>query len=306
MRHFDAPPDRPSDFAVPPGFRFVDPHVHLFDHAQALSWRFHDRGYDHPRLKGAWRLDDDRFSVPQYQREVAGLGVEKFVHIQSGYSEADPALETAWLQSLSDRYGMPNAMMSGCDLASDGAAAVLDVQSAHRGWRGVRHTGALDSVGSDAFMSGYRELVTRHGVCDLWVEIDQFPALTEIARQHSDVIVVLEHAGLPVVSKLDAYQERWRTSMKELAKSPNVVCKISALSSGALPNFFVDSIRDWVLHCIDAFGPDRCMFASNFPIDRMFVTYPRLLSAFRRVVENFTPTEQRQLFAETAERVYRI
>jgi predicted TIM-barrel fold metal-dependent hydrolase len=108
------------------------------------------------------------------------------------------------------------------------------------------------------------------------------------------------------VSKLEEYQQRWRSGLRELAQSPNVVCKISALSSGALPNFFVDSIRDWVLYCIDAFGPGRSMFASNFPIDRMFVTYPRLLAAFRRVVEGFSPAEQTQMFASTAERVYRI
>jgi predicted TIM-barrel fold metal-dependent hydrolase len=73
-----------------------------------------------------------------------------------------------------------------------------------------------------------------------------------------------------------------------------------------VPMFFTDSIRRWVWVCIELFGPDRCMFASNWPIDNLFTTYPRLLATFRTITEDLTVDERDAVFAGTAERVYRI
>ena len=108
------------------------------------------------------------------------------------------------------------------------------------------------------------------------------------------------------MSKLDAYQAAWRENLARLASAPNVVIKLSALSSAAPANFFTATISDWIRQCIELFGPDRCMFASNFPIDRLFVTYSHLLYAFRRSVADLSPSEQEAVFATTAERAYRI
>jgi predicted TIM-barrel fold metal-dependent hydrolase len=95
--------------------------------------------------------------------------------------------------------------------------------------------------------------------------------------------------------------------MRRLARrAPNVVCKISALASGADPNWSVESIRPWVRECIEAFGPDRCMFASNWPIDKLFGTYCGLISAYAQIVGDLSDEERHQLFGGTAARVYRI
>ena len=99
------------------------------------------------------------------------------------------------------------------------------------------------------------------------------------------------------------------------SQSPALVMKIRVRTTfsrrqssprRAAPMFFSDSIRPWVWTCIELFGPERCMFASNWPIDNLFTTYPRLLAVFRRLVEDCTADEQEALFARTAERVYRI
>jgi predicted TIM-barrel fold metal-dependent hydrolase len=306
VHEYDPPADRPSDFAVGPDFRFVDAHVHLWDHARReLSWTLHDPGWEHPRLKGAWRLDRPAFSVPQYRSEVSGLGVVKMVHIQAAAAGCGGA-ETAWLQELADVHGWPNAIVGPCDLAADDAGAAISEQLGYANFRGVRDTSDSSLIGSAGWLRGFRSLVEHGGVCDVMVSLDHFDQVLAAARRHPEATVVLEHAGLPVVSRLDAYFEQWRATLTRLATAPNVVCKISALSSGAVPNFFTDSIRRWVLTCIDVFGPDRCMFASNWPVDKLFVTYARLLAAFRQIVEDLTPGEQQALFGLTAERVYRI
>ena len=139
MHAYEPPTGRPEDYVVPRGFRFVDPHVHLFDHAApGLTWGFHDPGWEHPRLKGAWRLDEDRWSVPQFRSLVDGLGVVKMVHIQAAEAACGPVAETAWLQGLTDRYGWPNAIVGPCDLAESAASDTLAQQSAYPAWRGVR------------------------------------------------------------------------------------------------------------------------------------------------------------------------
>jgi predicted TIM-barrel fold metal-dependent hydrolase len=93
--------------------------------------------------------------------------------------------------------------------------------------------------------------------------------------------------------------------MTELATAENVVCKISALGS-ADPHWTAASIRPWVLGCVEAFGADRCMLATNWPVDKLFGTYERLLSAYVEIATELTPSEQQAIFSATAERVHRI
>jgi predicted TIM-barrel fold metal-dependent hydrolase len=308
MHGYEPPPADPVHYAVPHGFRFVDAHVHLFDHvAPGLSWSaFRRGGFDHPRLKGAWRLDDDAFSVPQYRSETAGFAVDKLVHVQAADHDLPAGVESAWLQSLADRHGWPSAILAPAQLTADDIEARIATEAKHDRFRGVRDLSDPAAIGSDAWERGYRALLGAGGTCDLMITHEHFGSTLDVARRHPDDVIILEHCGLPVVSKLDAYQAAWREDLTRLATAPNVVIKLSALSSAAPANFFTATVSDWIRECIDIFGPERCMFASNFPIDRLFVTYAHLLYAFRRSVEDFTTAEQEAMFATTAERVYRI
>src|SRR6266446_2770174 len=90
------------------------------------------------------------------------------------------------------------------------------------------------------------------------------------------------------------------------SQASNVVVKISGLSSGSPANFYAVTMRQWIRECVETFGPERCMFGSNFHVERLFVTLPKLFRTYRRAVEDYTLSEQDQMFAGTAERVYRI
>jgi predicted TIM-barrel fold metal-dependent hydrolase len=85
------------------------------------------------------------------------------------------------------------------------------------------------------------------------------------------------------VSKLDSYFEAWQGALTRIAAAENIVIKLSALSSGGVPNFFTASIRRWVLACFEHFGTERALFASNWPMDNLSTTYPRLLVSFRKL-----------------------
>ena len=112
--------------------------------------------------------------------------------------------------------------------------------------------------------------------------------------------------GFPWCRNSTTIRRAWRTALRKLAQAPNVIVKISGLSSGAPANFYAVTMRQWIRECVETFGPERSMFASNFHVERLFVTLPKLFRTYRRAVEDYTPAEQDMMFAGTAERVYRI
>jgi predicted TIM-barrel fold metal-dependent hydrolase len=164
----------------------------------------------------------------------------------------------------------------------------------------------MNLVGTPQWNVGYKALLDLGGICEMIITHEYFEAAYQVAKQFPDQPLILCHAGIPVVSKLDDYQQAWRTALRKLAQVPNVVVKISGLSSGSPANFYAVTMRQWIRECVETFGPARCMFGSNFHVERLFVTLPKLFRTYRRAVEDYTLAEQDTMFAGTAERVYRI
>lgn len=284
---------------------FVDPHVHFWDHSrQDLSWPFLEPGFEHPRLGDMHRLDAPRFTGAELREEAGDVPLEKAVHIQCA-REDRPGAEVAWLQELSDGTGWPHAIVTRCRLAGSGAAAVLGRHASFPGFRGVRDTEAGTDLASDAFLRGWEHLAGLGGSLEVMVSYEQFADVVATARHRPEATVVLGHAGLPV-RRDEAYFSAWAAALEDVARQPNVVCKISALASGADPHWSVESIRPWVRTCIETFGAARCMFATNWPIDRLFGSYPALVGAYAAITDDVDAAERADLFAKTAERVYRI
>ena len=134
----------------------------------------------------------------------------------------------------------------------------------------------------------------------------QFDVLHAVAARWPQVTIALSHGCLPLERSPEQLHE-WRSAMRRLAADhPNVVCKISAVAGASDPNWTVDSIRPWILSCVEAFGAQRCMLGSNWPVDAQFGTYAALIDAYREVAAELAPLEQAALFHDTAARVYRI
>jgi L-fuconolactonase len=151
----------------------------------------------------------------------------------------------------------------------------------------------------------------------------QIPDLVEAMRACPDVTVVVDHLCGPI--GVGPYKDRraeimpvWRQRMTELASCPNVVLKLGGIG---MPMFGIRwdrqerpptseelaaPWRDEIRHCIDAFGPDRCMFESNFPVDKRGCSYVVLWNAFKRIAADYSPSEKRDLFHDTAARAYRV
>lgn len=222
----------------------------------------------------------------------------------------------------------------------DLAAEALDAQIAAGGgrFRGVRQMASYDAdpeilgplarLGpglylSDAFRAGFRHLAPRGLSFDAWMLEPQLPELTDLARAFPDTSIVLDHVGTPlgVASYAGRREERfpvWRQNIQALAQSPNVTVKLGGLAMPfcGFPSFLqeppatsaqlADEWRPYVETCIEAFGVERCMFESNFPVDLGSCTYDVLWNAFKRIAEGASPDEKAALFGGTAARVYRV
>ena len=143
-----------------------------------------------------------------------------------------------------------------------------------------------------------REEILRHK----WIESEK--AGVDIVSIPPELI--LGHAGFPV-QRDDAYFEQWRSEMSALGEAENVACKVSGFGM-ADNHWTIESIRPWVLHCIEAFGPSRIMFGTNWPVDVLYATYLEQTDAYRTILAEagFSRSEQEDMLYRNAERLYRI
>jgi predicted TIM-barrel fold metal-dependent hydrolase len=294
--------------------KIVDAHHHLWDHGRNLyPWlrgELHDRGW------GDIRPLQRNYLVADLLADAAGQGLEKSVHVQANFDPSNPVGETAWLEEVSAAHGLPSAVVGFADFSAANVQAVLDAHAQASGrMRGIRQVlnrhrdpklnrAPVDYLASETW-SGNLGLLRRYGWSfDAQVYYQQMPALAALARRHADVQFVLDHAGMPA-ERDEAGIDGWRRGMKQLADCPNVAVKLCGY--GMVDNrWTVESIRPFVLEPIEWFSPGRCMFGSNFPVDRLMASYPRLWGAYREIAAGFSAAEQRQLFSATAERIYRI
>lgn len=283
---------------------FVDAHVHFWDQqVPGLSWAWLEPGFTHPRLGRLVELAAPRYAVGEYHADTRGTPPTKVVHVQAAKSD-DPAVETAWLQQLSDAEGWPDAIVGYCDYGSADVAGVIERHLAQPAFRGVRDLPAGMRLEDPAVARGYARLAAFDISIEVMTSYEHFGHALALAREHPGTTMVLGHAGLPV-ERDDHYYRLWLDGLRMLASAPNIVCKVSALG-GADPHWTTASLRRWVLGCLQTFGPDRCMFASNWPVDSLFSSYDKLLDAYAEITREFSPAERDAFFRRTAERVYRI
>ncbi len=291
--------------------RFVDAHIHLWQ-LNRLSYAWLTPPFSDDGPNGSVEPIAKDYVLTDYFADAEGFKVDKVVHIDAGASASDALNETRWLQSLANETGYPNAIVAFAALNDADVEPLLAQHVESRNVRGIRHiinwhenpkrTYTPRNLLEDAgFARGYG-LLSRYKLSfDLQIYPGQMIQAYELAKQHPDTPVILNHMGMPV----DADLTQWRQGMSKLAELPHAAVKISGLG-------FVDrgwtaqSMRGLVLETIDRFGPERCAFASDFPTDKLFNSYSYALRAYDDITSGFSATERDALFATTAERIYRI
>lgn len=291
----------------------IDPHFHLWD----LENNYYPWLTDgvKPSAFGDYSAINKTYLIEDYLADAANQNLVKGVHLDVGFDPKNPVGETQWLQGVADKYGFPHGIVGYADLSKRDVADLLDQHMQYRNFRGIRqsmnfHMDPAKTYQTKAEVSrtpewrnGFKELARRGLSFDLQLYYWQMEEFLDLARDFSDVQIILNHTGMQVDGP--EHFDGWRDSMRRLAEAPNVACKISGLGMGNW-TWTTEDIRPYVETAIEAFGVQRCMFASNFPVDKLFSSYDSIFHAFKLLTAGYGHNERRALFHDNAERLYKL
>ncbi len=300
-----------SEEAAP--FTIIDAHHHLWDldavHYPWLAAKGVKRFFGDPTPIQKNYLPDDM------RADIGELPVEKTVHIQVGAASDQHLAETAWLQGMADTHKLPNAIVAYCELENANRGKTLDQLQNFAAVRGIRQivgrspnenrqTGSGALLNNEQWLEGLKELVRRGLSFDLQLIPDQMEQAYTVLSQVEKLPVALCHCGSPWYRDTDGWQ-LWQSGLRRLASLPNVQCKISGLGMFD-SNWTLDSLKPVFDTVLEIFGPERCMFGSNFPVDKLYRDYQTLWKSYIQLCKALTDTERRQMFSDNCQRFYRL
>jgi predicted TIM-barrel fold metal-dependent hydrolase len=290
----------------------VDAHQHFWDPGR----NYYPWLCDEPPIPfryGDYRSIRRPYLPPDYLRDAAPVDVAGTVYVEAEWNPADPVGEMRYIDGVRREHGLPSVAVAQAWLDADDAAAVLEQQATFAFVRSVRHKPRANRTPADGAPGGMTDAKWRAGyarLAPLGLRFDlQTPwwhlgEAVRLAADYPNTQIILNHTGLPADRSAEGIAG-WKRAMTALAGCPNVVVKISGLGQPGQP-WTVASNRGIVRTTIDAFGVERCMFASNFPVDSVCADFGTIFNGFAEIVQDLDPAEQRALFHDNARRIYAI
>ncbi|WP_043527706.1 amidohydrolase family protein [Litchfieldella xinjiangensis] len=292
----------------------IDPHVHFWALAQGNQpWLEHPT----PNLLGDYAPMAKDFGPGELLTVSGDIELLGLVHVEA--DAVDPLAETRWLVDELNRQEvrLPSALVVGADLskpeAIDHLEAQCELSNQVRGVRQILNVHAdplFDYVGRHymeeaGWQDNFSQLARLGLSFDLQIYPSQMARAAQLAAEHPETLFVLNHAGMYVDRQGVTGWRAWRDGLRLLAAQSNVMVKLSGF--GMLDHdWTVGSIRPLILEAIDAFGVERCLFASNYPVDGLYAAYQDIWYAYAEIVTEASAAERRALFVDNARRVYRL
>jgi predicted TIM-barrel fold metal-dependent hydrolase len=297
----------PTDTPAP---RIVDAHHHVWRLA-ATPWL---QGPEVPRIFGAYGPLRRDYGIEEYRADCEPAGVTRSVFVQVNVAPGGEVDEAEWVASESRRTGWPHAITAFADLASPDVDATLERECATGLVRAVRQQlhwhekaayrfASRPDLADDPSWRRGMQAVARLGLA---FELQVFPGQADSALRLVDafprITFVLIHAGM-LEDRSGEGLTLWRRFVDAIAARPNVVTKLSGLGT------FVRACdeaawRPVIAEAVEAFGPRRCMFGSNFPIEKLWTDYATLMATFRRCIADLSADEQAWILGRCAADVY--
>jgi predicted TIM-barrel fold metal-dependent hydrolase len=288
----------------------IDAHQHFWDPIA----NYHPWLRDEPPIPfryGDYRAIRRRYLPADYLSDARNYAIAGTVYVETEWDPRDPVGETRYVEKLRRETGLPTVGVAQGWLDRDDCAAVLEAQAAFPFVRSVRHKPRANASPNDAAPGGMTDPKWRAGYAlratnglrfDLQTPWWHLHEAVQLAGDFPDTQIILNHTGLPA-DRSDAGLDGWRRAMALLARCPNIAVKISRLGQAGKP-WTVAANRPIVLTTIELFGPGRCMFASNFPVDSLCADFDTIFSGFREIVRDFSENERAALFRDNARRIY--
>ncbi|GJI94008.1 amidohydrolase [Duganella caerulea] len=235
---------------------------------------------------------------------LAENGVAATVLVQSMPNEAD----TRYMLDLADRHSFIGAVVGWADLKAADAPEHIAALAAHPKLRGLRPM--LQDLDDDRWIDDPAlapavDAMLRHGLrLDALVLPRHLPALLAFARRHPELPIVIDHAAKPAMD--GAPHAQWRDDMSKLAALPQVECKLSGMVTEAGAEWTVDQLRPYAQHVLQAFGPERVMWGSDWPVLTLAADYPAWLAASEALLAHLNEAQRAAVFGLNAHRFYQI
>ena len=270
----------------------IDAHHHIWRQAD-LPWLL---GPERPRIFGPYAGIRRDYTIEEYLGDIAGTGITRSVYVQANWAPNWAADEAAWVQAQADRTGWPHAIVGYADMTAADVRPALDRLARQPLMRGVRHQfhwhenpayrfAARPDLAEDPTVQANVARLADHGwVFELQVFAPQMEGAARLAEACPNVTFVLQHAGM-LEDRSPAGRKTWEAGLRRLAACPNVVAKLSGLGTFLHRNDR-DHIADQVKTTVGHFGADRCLFGSNFPIEKLWTGFADLFATFRTAVSD--------------------
>jgi len=290
----------------------IDAHHHVW-RRRDLPWL---DGPMQPRIFGPYEAIRRDYLIDEYLADLAGTGVTKSVYVQCNWAKERFEDEVAYVQQAADETGFPHGIVGYADFLASDVRPQLDRLSKYPGMRGLRmqlqwhknpqyqFAAAPDLARDPTLHKNVARLSDYGWSFDLQVFAGQMQGAAELADAAPKVTFILQHAGMIEDLSPEGWDE-WRKAMRLLASRPNVVSKLSALGTFIHKNDPAH-IAAVVHETIDIYGPQRCLFGSNFPVEKLWTQYADLIGAYRKSIEPLGEAATRAAFHDTAARVYRL
>jgi predicted TIM-barrel fold metal-dependent hydrolase len=290
----------------------IDAHHHIW-RQRDLPWL---AGPMQPRIFGSYDSIRRDYAIEEYLRDILGLGVVKSVYMQANWAPERGEEEVAYVHRIADESGWPHAVVGYADLMADDVRPALDRLVKYPLMRGIRmqlhwHENEQyrfrkdpDIADNSAFRLNFAALSDYGLSFDLQIFAGQMPGAARLAADFPRTVFILQHAGMPEDFS-EGGMTAWRTGMRVLSMQPNVVTKLSGLGT-FVRRHDPAHIARIVEETVSLFGVERCLFGSNFPIEKMWADYAMQLGAYRAAFSRYSEAEQRALLHDNAARIYRL
>jgi predicted TIM-barrel fold metal-dependent hydrolase len=292
----------------------VDAHHHIW-RQNDLAWL---KGPMQPRIFGPYEPIRRDYPIEEYLADIAGTGVEASVYCQTNWPAKGELTEVEWVDAESKKSkGVLQGMTAYCNLLAEEAPDMLAAEAkASALVRGIRmqlhwHENPLyrfaprpDLMNEPLFRKNLAKLQDYGWLFELQVFTSQIKDAARLIRDFPGINFVLLHAGM-LEDLSDAGRAAWREAMQRLSALPNLYVKLSGLGT-FIHRVDPAHIAEIALPTIEMFGSERCVFGSNFPIEKLWSSYAELVGAYRRALEPLPEADQLRVFSGTARRLYRL
>lgn len=292
--------------------RIVDSHFHVWRQAD-LPWLM---GPMQPRIFGPYEPLRRDYPMSEYLADTAGQGVVKAVYVQANWPPERAEAEARWIEDLGRETGWPHATVAYADMTVPDVRPALDRLMTNPRLRGIRQQFHFhdnpqyrfaprpDLPDDPAVRRNVKSLADYSLTFDLQIFAGQVEPACRLIDACPDVRFVLQHAGM-LEDTSESGRMAWTNAMSALAARPQVYVKLSGF--GTFVHRVDADLIAWLWRqTVGLFGPDRCLWGSNFPIEKLWTGYPALLAAHRAAAAHLPPQAQAAIFHDTACRVYRL